>query len=181
MVDDPHLRPLSTQTNIIFAHYQKELLGIVVLPPPHLQAESATEMEGQIVAAEAAAAPPKRARAPRKPKEAVAAAEPVAAPPGLEEPPSSDQPPRARSRTPRAPRTKAVAAAEPEPEMSPPPPKRTRAPRKPKAAAEPAGSADQMQVLLPVVDGAFLASLSGTLKTLRKQTRDEKIAAMQIA
>jgi hypothetical protein len=36
-------------------------------------------MEGQIVVAEAAAAPPKRVRAPRKPKEAVA--EPVAAPP----------------------------------------------------------------------------------------------------
>ena len=135
-------------------------------------------MEGQIVAAEAAVAPPKRVRAPRKPKEAVV--EPVAAPPGLEEPPSSDQPPRARSRTPRAPRTQ--AAAEPEPEMSPPPPKRARAPRKPKvAAAEVAGPADQMQVLLPVVDGAFLASLSGTLKTLRKQTRDERIASLQIA
>ena len=38
-----------------------------------------------------------------------------------------------------------------------------------------------MQVLLPVVDGAFLASLSGTLKTLRKKTRDEKISALSIA
>ena len=73
---------------------------------------------------------------------------------------------------------KAVAAAEPEPETSPPPPKRVRAPRKPKAAAE---QIDQPSVLLPVVDGAFLASLSGTLKTLRKQTRDEKISALQIA
>jgi len=137
-------------------------------------------MEGQIVVAEAAAAPPKRVRAPRKPKEAVA--EPVAAPPGLEEPPSSDQPPRARSRTPRAPRAQAQAAPEPEPEMSPPPPKRTRAPRKPKvAAAEPAGPADQTQVLLPVVDGAFLASRSGTLETLRKQTREEKISSLPIA
>ena len=130
-------------------------------------------MEGQIVAAEAAAAPPKRVRAPRKPKEAVA--EPVAAPPGLEEPPSSDQPPRARSRTPRAPRTQ--AAAEPEPEMSPPP-KRVRAPRKPKAAAE---QVDQPSVPLPVVDASFLADLSGTLRTMRRRTREEKISSLQIA
>ena len=135
-------------------------------------------MEGQIVAAEAAAAPPKRVRAPRKPKEAVAEPEPVAVPPGLEEPSSSDQPPRARSRAPRAPRTKAVAAAEttPKPE-TPPPPKRARAPRKPKAAAEPI---DQPPVL-PVVDASFLADLSGTLRTMRRRTREEKISSLQIA
>ena len=63
-----------------------------------------------------------------------------------------------------------------------PPPKRTRAPRKPKvAAAEATEPVDQMPVLLPVVDGAFLASLSGMLKTLRKETRDEKISALPIA
>ena len=134
----------------------------------------------------AAAASPKRVRAPRKPKAAADEA-PVAelVPPGLEpEPSSSDQPqaPRARSRTPRAPRAKAAAAApEPEPEMTPPP-KRTRVPRKPKvAAAEATEPVDQMQVLLPVVDGAFLATLSGTLKTLRKKTRAEKISALPIA
>ena len=135
-------------------------------------------MEGQIVAAEAAAAPPKRVRAPRKPKEAVAEPEPVAVPPGLEEPSSSDQPPRARSRTPRAPRTKAAAAAEPEPETSPPPPKRVRAPRKPKVAAE---QIDQPSVPLPVVDASFLADLSGTLRTMRRRTREEKISSLQIA
>ena len=37
-------------------------------------------MEGQIVAAEAAAAPPKRVRAPRKPKEAVAEPEKLTEP-----------------------------------------------------------------------------------------------------
>ena len=135
-------------------------------------------MEGQIVAAEAAAAPPKRVRAPRKPKEAVAEPEPVAAPPGLEEPSTSDQPPRARSRTPRAPRTKAVAAAEPEPEMSPPPPKRVRAPRKPKVAAE---QIDQPSVMLPVVDASFLADLSGTPRTMRRRTREENISSLPIA
>ena len=153
------------------------------MPPPAvlLSKQNPAEMEGQIVVAEAAAAPPKRVRAPRKPKEAVAEPEPVAAPPGLEEPPSSDQPPRARSRTPRAPRAQAQAAPEPEPEMSPPP-KRTRAPRKPKvAAAEPAGPADQTQVLLPVVDASFLADLSGTLRTMRRRTREEKISSLQIA
>ena len=62
-----------------------------------------------------------------------------------------------------------------------PPPKRTRAARKPKVAAtETTEPVDQMQVLPPVVDGAFLASLSGTLKTLRKKTREEKISALPI-
>ena len=140
-------------------------------------------MECNTVIAPAAAASAPRVRAPRKPKAAAveeAAAE--LAPQGLEAMSSSDQPPtRARSRTPRAPRTKAAEATpEPELKMMPPPPKRVRAPRKPKAAAETMEPVDQMQVLLPVVDGAFLASLSGTLKTLRKKTRD-KISALPIA
>ena len=71
-----------------------------------------------------------------------------------------------------------MAAAEPEPETSPPPPKRVRAPRRPKAAAE---QIDQPSVPLPVVDASFLADLSGTLRTMRRRTREEKISSLQIA
>ena len=141
-------------------------------------------MECETVVAAAVAASPKRVRAPRKPKAAADEA-PVAelAPPGLEpEPSSSDQPqaPRSRSRTPRAPRAKAAAAPEPEPEMTPPP-KRTRAPRKPRVDAAAAPEAHDQPPALPVVDGAFLASLTETLKNIRKKTRGEKISALPIA
>ena len=128
------------------------------------------------------AVPTPRVRAPRKPKAASVQEAAELAPPGLEVAPSSDQPlTRARSRAPRASRAKAgKTTPEPEPEMMPPPPKKVRAPREPKAAAtvEPV---DQMRVLLRVVDGPFLTSLSGALRTLRKKTRDEKISALPIA
>ena len=63
-----------------------------------------------------------------------------------------------------------------------PPPKRTRAPRKPRVDAAAAPEAHNQQTTpLPVVDGAFLASLTTTLKTIRKKTRDEKISSLPIA
>ena len=63
-----------------------------------------------------------------------------------------------------------------------PPAKRTCAPRKPRvdAAAAPE-THDQQPPALSVVDGAFLASLTGTLKTIRKKTRDDKISSLPIA
>ena len=42
-------------------------------------------------------------------------------------------------------------------------------------------TADQMQVLLPVVDASFLADHSGTLRTMRRRTREEKISSLPIA
>ena len=60
-----------------------------------------------------------------------------------------------------------------------PPPKRTRAHRKPRVEAAAPEAIDQP--LLPVVDGEFLASLTGKLKTMRKKTRDERVSSLQIA